>query len=140
MNVKDVEWGDGGNPRVIWSHRCKKLCISWFHVIENSFFQHIVDKCDCSGIKSLEISHMNDLYHNKNKSGKEKENSNSIANLKDVELFTKFAKKFEHLQRLEMTLFRDCDARVLLIWKLLQTTIEKNNGKVILYICDNFNP
>ena len=124
-NVRFVTVGDLFFYRT-WSNNCQRLVL----ILENMsqlWCQFVISHCDCSNIKSLKLCLVTD---------KDNINTPDSKIIIDRTVLQQFASKFIGIRRLEIVLHTQYDRNVLLIWQFLKPLIDKNNGKVQVFIDD----
>ena len=95
---------------ITWSKTCDTLELT---TTSKNWCEYVINNCDCSGIKFLH-------FHN------------VTFSFNDQLLIKQFAMKFKNLNRLKFGFLNQCDSGVLLFWKSLKETIDKNNVKIEL--------
>ena len=96
----------------IWTNKCEKIEIDWVDNIKQEWCQHVIDKCDCSGVKSLTF----------NRAG--------FGDIVSTSVIKQFGQKFINLKHLAFEFYHRCDKRILLLWTYLNPVIVKNSRKL----------
>lgn len=95
----------------IWTSRCQILDIRDIEheiCLDKHWLEFVIDKCDCSGIKTFRMVDI------------------TIDNNVPSDLLKKFALQFENLKMLEIKLNKQNNASLIAIWTYLQNIISKN--------------
>ena len=114
---------------IIWTNKCETLELAWIDDdIKKEWIQHVVDKCDCSGITELCFDHVSfEKMLNKNAAAALTPELATIPVSSEVlSLFETFAKKFINLRRLTFDIYTGCDDALLLLWKFLNVIMVKH--------------
>ena len=106
---------------VIWSNKLETLELK-IKDINSEWCKHVIDKCDCGGIKNLYL--FNTSF-------------NFAIDENDNILLCKLANKFKNLENFKVYIDSTVCWKVLLFWQLLQPIIIKNNTKVAFIDNDN---
>ena len=93
----------------IWTIKCSTIKINWVDNISQKWCQHVIDKCDCGGVKSLTLDR------------------SAFDHSVNTNVLKKFAQKFINLEHLVLEFYSRCDKHVLLLWSLLNPIIVKNS-------------
>ena len=115
INTRCVTIGDVYFYR-LWTNKCHTLVLDYVKNIGKKWCNFVIQNCDCSNIKELELVITFD--------------ANSIDKL----ILEQLAFKFASIQSLKISIKTNIDKNVFLFCQLLQPTIIKNNGKVELDI------
>ena len=105
------------NFNIIWSTRCQTLQLSCLNNICPKYCQFIIDNCDCSGIRYL---NMHNIQFSSQSSY----------------LLSKLGQKFSNIKKLRLSWFSKYETNFQLFWQGLDSSICKNNGKVELITID----
>ena len=99
---------------ILWSYKCQQLYLSLLKKIDNKWCNFVIYNCDCSGIKHLTLDDIE--FHSK------------IVNKHLI--FSRLAKKFTNLKKLDIILWYEGIENALLFWQQLLPIIDKNDAKV----------
>ena len=117
---------------IFWSNKLEKLTFLWVQDVGTRWCNEIINDCDCSGIKNLTI---HNLTFNDSMNVKNNPTNTNV-------LLKKLGEKFVQngrLQNLTISFYETVDLCVLLLWKYLQSTVERNNGYMELQIPRNLS-
>ena len=114
---------------IIWTNKLEKLSLLWVPNCNEKWCNIVINNCDCSGMKELNFYN---LRFDKSIDAKNKETK---------VLLNKFAQKFDNkngnFKLLKITFYRTVDDCVLILWKALQSIIDKNGGHMELQLQSN---
>ena len=103
---------------IIWSKICEILKLSQVSV-DQEWCNMVINKCDCNGIKSLEL---NDVFFDLSSVFKKDQR---------LKILRQLAQKFVNLVHLKMILYKSCEQDVLIFWRMLAEIVEKNKGGTV---------
>ena len=152
-NSKDITLGSL-DFAIKWSNKCENLTILRINYIDNEWCKYIINNCDCSNIKYLNIFDMTFMLDNQLNIN-DKININTVLtetdNILANSLLKQMALKFgcaskngsggSNLKCLKIIISRPNDSYntnyyscMLLFWSLLKPIIDKNNVRVEFYL------
>ena len=121
-------------PYIIWSDKCQELELCNVETIDKEWCEFVINRCDCSNIKSLAFSwefnfdFYDCLVFNIRKYAEQTQDEKK----QGKKLFKKLAKQFINLHKLKIDAGLQINEVILLFCKYLKNIIDKNNVKVEL--------
>ena len=100
----------------VWTDKCKSLVL-YMKNVSQTWYQYVVKHCHCSNVKYLELILL-------------RYDDDKEANDDMGMVLLRFAAKFTSLDKLKVEFRKNFDKNMLVLWQLVQGTINKNNGCV----------